>query len=230
MKKNVIIIISLIIVIAIMSFVLVLMKTDKNQNEFSADEIKFKQEYESVNGVELAENYSLKNVEIVSDNNVSYVSDNEVLDLLQNGTNVIYFGWADCNWCRSIVPTLIDVLKDNSIDTLYYYDFKSLRSAYEENSDDKKVSIYKDILSIIGEDINSVFDENSLRSGEKKILAPTVVFIKDGKYVGLHVKSVDSQINSTDLLTKKQIKELYEKYQILINQIKSNVCTTDEGC
>lgn len=230
MKKNVIIIISLIIIIAVMSFVLVLMKTDKNQNEFTEDEIKFKQEYESVNGVELAENYSLKNVEIVSDNNVSYVTDDEVLDLLKKGTNVIYFGWADCNWCRSIVPTLIEVLKDNNIDTLYYYDFKSLRSAYEEGSNDKKVSIYEDILDIIGEDISSVFDENSLRSGEKKVLAPTVVFIKDGKYVGLHVKSIDSQINSTDLLTKKQIKELYEKYQTLVNQIKSNVCTTDEGC
>ena len=27
----------------------------------------------------------------------------------------------------------------------------------------------------------SVFDENSPRNGEKKILAPTVIFVKDGK-------------------------------------------------
>lgn len=230
MKKNVVILFSLIVVIGVMSFILVLMKSDKPKIKFSEDEIKFKQEYESLNGKEIAENYSLKNVEIISDNNIKYVKDDEILNLLNKGTNVIYFGWADCNWCRSIVPTLIDVLKDNNIEKLYYYDFKNLRSAYEKNTDKGKVSIYEGILDVIGEDITSLFGEDSLRSNEKKILAPTVVFIKDGEYVGLHVKSVDSQEESTDELTKKQIKELYGKYQTLINLLKDNVCSTEEGC
>lgn len=230
MKKNVVIVISLIIVIGVMSLVLIFMKTDEQNINFTEEEIKFKEEYESKNGIELAENYVLKTIDIDSDNNVKYVNDDEIMNLLSEGTNVIYFGWADCNWCRSVLPTLINILKDNEIDTLYYYDFKKLRTAYENDNDVKKVEIYKNILSIIGDDITSVFAEDSLRSGEKKILAPTVVFIKDGKYVGLHFKSVDSQVNSTDELTESQIKELRSKYQVLIDKLKINVCSTDEGC
>lgn len=230
MKKNIIIIISLIIVIGVMSLGLIFMKTDNPKLNYTEDELAFKDEYEILNGTEVAENYVLKTVNIDSDNNVKYVSDDEILDLLTNGTNVIYFGWADCNWCRSVVPTLINVLKENDINTLNYYDFKKLRTAYENSNDTKKIEIYEKILDIIGEDITSVFAEDSLRNGEKKILAPTVVFIKDGKYIGLHFKSVDSQINSTDDLNETQIKELKNKYQILIDQLENNVCSTDEGC
>ena len=43
--------------------------------------------------------------------------------------------------------------------------------------------LYADNGYLVKEDIESVFDENSTRTGEKKILAPTVVFIKNGKLV-----------------------------------------------
>lgn len=230
MKKNIVIVISLIIVIGVMSLVLIFMKTDEPKLNYTEDEIKFKEEYESKNGIELTEDYVLKTIDIDSDNNVKYVSDDEILDLLTNGTNVIYFGWSDCNWCRSVIPTLINVLKDNQIDTLYYYDFKKLRTAYENNNDTKKVELYESILDIIGEDITSVFGEDSERNGEKKILAPTVVFIRNGNYIGLHFKSVDSQINSTDELTESQVKELRNKYQTLIDGLNVNVCSSEEGC
>ena len=230
MKKNIVIVISLIIIIGVMSLVLIFMKTDEQNINFTEDEIKFNEEYESKNGIELAENYILKTIDIDSDNNVKYVNDDEIINLLTEGTNVIYFGWSDCNWCRSVLPTLVKVVKENNIDTLYYYDFKKLRTAYENDNDTKKVEIYENILDIIGEDITSVFAEESLKSGEKKILAPTVVFIRDGKYIGLHFKSVDSQVNSTDELDEMQIKELRNKYQTLIDQLNVNVCSTDEGC
>jgi len=229
MKKSMIII-SFIIVIAVMSLILVFMRTDKIEQSLTEDEIKFKEEYEVNNGVELFEDYILKTVDITSDNNVKYVGDKDIIELLTNGTNVIYFGWSDCNWCRSIVPTLIDTVKENNIDTLYYYDFKELRTSYENSTDKEKTKIYEEILNVIGEDIDSVFNEESKKSGEKKILAPTVVFIKDGQYIGLHVKSVDSQEKATDELSKNEIKELKMKYQELINLLKSNVCSTDEGC
>ena len=229
MKKRIIIFISLIVVVAVMGLVLVFMKTDEPIVTFTEDEIKFKEEYETLNGTNYKESILLKTINIDSDNNVKYVNDNEILDLLKNGTNVIYFGWAECNWCRTIIPVLIETLKENEIETLYYYDFKSLRLAYEENSDSKKVELYESILEIIGEDIESVFDEESERSGEKKILAPTVVFVKNGKYIGSHIKSVDSQLKSSDELTESQIIELKGYYNKYINQINMDVCY-EEGC
>lgn len=230
MKKNIIIVLSLSVVIGMLLMVLIFMKTDKPKINYSEDEIKFKDEYEKLNGLEVVENYVLKTINIDADNNVKYLNDKEILDKLTNGTNVIYFGWADCNWCRSVLPTLIETVKENEIDTLYYYNFKETRTAYENDNDKVKSELYENILEIIGDDITTVFDEESLKKGEKKILAPTVVFIKDGKYVGLHFKSVDSHLKSTDELTEVQLKELKNIYQKYINQINLNVCLSDEGC
>lgn len=229
MKKRFIIIVSFIFIIAIMAMVLVFMKTDK-KSKYVEDEITFKEEYESLNGKELAEDYILKTIEIDSDNNIEYISDENILDKLTKGTNVIYFGWADCNWCRSLVPTLIETLKENEIDKLYYYNFKGLREAYENDSNKEKTKIYEEILDIIGEDITSEFATDSKRTGEKKILAPTVIFIKDGKYVGIHIKTVDSQEKSTNELTEEQLKEMKNILISNIDKLKANVCLEDEGC
>ncbi len=229
MKKRIIIVFSILFIVIVMISVLLFIKNDINEVKYTNDEIDFKDEYENVNGYELTQDYILKNVDIDIDNNVKYISDNEILDLFKNGTNVIYFGWADCNWCRSIVPVLIDVIKEENVKTLYYYDFKSLRNSYENNIDEEKVKLYEDIIKIIGKDVESVFGEDSVRKDEKKILAPTVIFIKDGKYFGLHVKSVDSHVNSTDDLNQEQIIELKAIYKSFINQINSYVCE-DEGC
>lgn len=229
MRKNMIIIISVIIVIGVLSTVLFFIKTDAVKDVYTDDEIKFKNEYEKDNGVELTENYILKTLNIDSDNNVKYVSDDEIVKLLHNGTNVIYFGWSECNWCRTALPILLKTLKENNVDTLYYYNLKKLRDSYE-NEDEKKSKIYEEIIKVIGTDINTVFDENSTRANEKKVLVPTVVFIKDGNYVGLHFKTVDSQVNSTDELDEQEKQELSRKYQELIDKINTNVCTTDEGC
>lgn len=228
MKKNIIILVSILLIVIVMFSVVFIFRSDGNKIDYTNDEIKFKDEYENLNGYELSEGYILKNVNIEVDNNVKYVEDDEIVDLFRNGTNVIYFGWADCNWCRSIVPVLIDVVKKENINTLYYYDLKSLRNNYENNINEEKVKIYEEIINIIGEDITSVFDDESTRKGEKKILAPTVIFIKDGEYIGLHVKSVDSHKLSIDELDEKQINELKQIYKSYINKIRNNIC--NEGC
>lgn len=230
MKKNIIIISSIILIIGVMGLVLFSLEKDEPVKvEYTKDEIKFKDEYEKLNGVEIVEGNVLKTIEIENDNNVVYVSDNEILDLLNSGTNVIYMGWAECNWCRTMLPILLDVLKSNNIDKLYYYDFKSLRNAYE-NKDEEKSVIYEKIIEIIGKDIETVFDENSPRVDEKKILAPTVLFIKDGNYVGLHFKTLDSHEKASDELNDNQVKELRKIYQGYVDMINTNVCSSDEGC
>lgn len=228
MKKNVVIVLSALIVICVMALFLVLLKTDESNIKYSDEEIKFKEEYESVNGTDYGENV-LKTITIDNDNNVKYVSDENIIEILTSGDKVIYFGWPECNWCRTMLPVLVNTLKKNSIDNFYYYNFKALRTAYEEGTNQEKVQIYEEIIDIIGDDITSVFSEDSNRAGEKKILAPTVIFIKDGSYIGLHVKTVDSQIKSSDELTKEQTKELENIYQDYIDRLTTNVCV-EEGC
>ena len=228
MKKKVIIVISALIVILVMGLFLILMKTDNSNIKYTEQEIKFKNEYETLNGTDYGKSI-LKTIDIDNDNNVEYITDEDIIANLTTGDKVIYLGWPECNWCRTMLPVLVNTLKKNNVDTLYYYNHKNLRTAYEEGKDTELVKIYEDILEIIGEDINSVFDEESNKAGEKKILAPTVIFIKDGKYIGLHVKTVDSQTKSSDELTKEQINELENIYQGYIDKLNVNVCY-DEGC
>lgn len=230
MKKNIIITISILIVVAVMTLVIVFMKTEEPKTTYTEDEVKFKEEYEKVNGIEYKEGHILKDVNINNDNNVKYVSDDEIIDVLTKDSNVVYLGWPECNWCRTILPVLLDTLKENNIDTLYYYNFKKLRTAYEEGKDEKLVSIYEDIIDIIGKDVSTVFSEDSSKAGEKRIVAPTVVFIKDGNYLGCHVGSVETQKNSEDDLSDKERKELEKAYQKYLDQINTSVCVDDEGC
>ena len=50
MKKNLIIITSIVVIIAVMSSVLLFLKNDEPQVIYTDDEIKFKDEYEKLNG------------------------------------------------------------------------------------------------------------------------------------------------------------------------------------
>ena len=62
MKKRIIIFISLIVVVAVMGLVLVFMKTDEPIVTFTEDEIKFKEEYETLNGTNYKESILLKTI------------------------------------------------------------------------------------------------------------------------------------------------------------------------
>ena len=228
MKNKVIIGISAIIVILVMVLFLVSMKTDEPGVQFTEDEVNFKNEYENLNGTEYKTSI-LKTISIPGDNNVKYITEKDILNEINTGDKVIYLGWAECNWCRTMLPILLETLKENEIETLYYFNFKELRTAYELGEDEEKVEIYEELLKIVGEDINQEFDEESLRSGIKKIVAPTVIFIKDGKYIGLHEKTVDSQTKSSDVLKEEQEKELKGIYQELIDRLNFEVCV-EEGC
>ena len=68
MKKNLIIITSIVVIIAVMSSVLLFLKNDEPQVIYTDDEIKFKDEYEKLNGTELSDNYILKAINIDSNN------------------------------------------------------------------------------------------------------------------------------------------------------------------
>ena len=226
MKKNIIIGLSLIIIISAMILVIISMKTDNNNTIiYTEDEIKFKNEYEKYNGMDSDDNSLLKSIEINSDNNVKYINNSELLSVLTEGTNIIYFGWADNNWCRTVVPILTQLIRYNNIETLYYYDFKSLKDGYL-NNDEESVNLYNEILNIIGNDINTYYDDTD----SKKIQAPTVVFIKNGEYIGLHSMTVDTQENPSDELNSEEISQLKQKYQNYIDVINSNVCEEKTAC
>jgi len=141
---------------------------------------------------------------IDEDNPIKYLDYEGVEELLTSGTGVIYFGFPSCPWCRNVIPVLFDVADKNNWDTIYYANPRELKS------DETK---YNKLLDILSEYLRE-------SEGKKVLYVPDVYFVKDGKIVGHHISTVESQTDPTISLTVEQVEELSNIYQSLFDQIK----------
>lgn len=165
----------------------------------SSDALKFKNEYEELNS------QSVK-MEISENNPIKYASFDEVVNVLTTGTGVVYFGFPGCPWCRNVIPVLFESATENNIETVYYFNPREIRN----NGDDsyqKLINILSDYLEV---------DED----GNKTLYVPDVYFVKDGKIVGNHLSTVDTQTDPYTALTEDEKNELKNIYQELFNKIK----------
>jgi thiol-disulfide isomerase/thioredoxin len=201
-------------------------------NEVKSDALKFKEEYESLNGeYDETRKHDYLEVKIDSDNVIKYSTIEEIENILENGTGIIYFGFPECPWCRNAVPVLLEAAKDMNIDTIYYYNAYSIRDkktlkdgeiiTEEEGTEDYKklVELMYDFLPAY-----SGLEDDSI----KRLYFPTVVFVKEGKIVGLHTSTVDSQEDPFTELDKEQKEELKTIYTDYINEVYEILC--DEAC
>ena len=108
------------IIIAVVSAVLVviLCATAMFNNKSLTDAMKFKKEYESLNGQINSSNKKYMDVEISVKNPIQYASYEEIVNLLKSGTGVIYFGFPECPWCRNAVPVLLEAAKELNINKI----------------------------------------------------------------------------------------------------------------
>lgn len=179
--------------------VLLVIITGCGSNKNNDDALKFKNEYEALN------NSSVK-MDISESNPIKYATFDEIVEVLTKGTGVVYFGFPGCPWCRNVIPVLFDVAKENNVDTIYYFNPREIRS----DGDDA----YQKLITIL----NDYLEEND--EGVKTLYVPDVYFIKDGKIMGNHLSTVDSQNDPYTALTEEQTTELKNIYQELFNKIK----------
>lgn len=221
MKKIIAIIISVLIIVGIM--VVGLLSIIDEEQTVSGDSLKFKEEYELLNGKYYEEyDLTLSSMEIEKDNPMIYINDNDVIEKLTEGTHIVYFGFPECGWCRRVVPVLLTFAKTNKIDTIYYYNFSNLRTEYEKGENEEKVKLYKNIIEVLKDNIDNTYED-----GTKRLSAPTIIFIKDGQIVGSHYKLVESYDDYNAKLTKEQTEELLKIYQNNYNKMFANICNED---
>ena len=205
--------------------------TDKTDNKVT-EAIKFKSEYEALNN-EKNDNDENKYLPISIDKNnpVKYLSDKDLNDFLKEGTGIIYFGFPECPWCRNLVPTLLDALKEKDINDVYYMNVKDLR-------DEKKLSngkivtknegtdSYKTILDKLGSYLPAYEGLND--ETVKRLYVPAVFFIRNGEVIATHFNTVDSQTNPMIPLTETQYDELKNILIKNIEKVYNLSCTS--GC
>lgn len=230
-KKNIIILLLLIAILVGIYFTVNYLNL--NKKEVVDDQLRFMEEYVSLNNKKTEEDSKYLSIDVRGDNNVKYIGAKKVIQKLQKGTSVIYFGFPECPWCRNLVPVLADV-NSNYQTTLYYFNALSIRDIKHKDSDGEIVvdkegtDEYYKIIELLSDYLDSYdgLEDDSI----KRLYFPTVVFVKDGKIIGVHTGTVDSQKDPNKKLTKKQKEELTSQLEELYDEVTKTICLKDEKC
>jgi len=206
-----------------------------------SDGVKFKNEYESLNNKEaFSPDYKYLEVNIPKDNKIIYKSDSEIIDVIKNETAVIYFGFNSCPWCRSMVENLVEVTSDLDIENVYYVDVKDIRDTLEidENGNIIRTTAwtpaYRELLKLLDEhlDYYTIYDKegNEVETKEKRIYAPNVVVVKEGKVLGLTSGVSENLENPFGEISDRIKKESYDMLYELIKEIEPNNSCSHGAC
>ena len=229
MKKTIYIMLSIILVVIIGIAIYLCTKKDKVLE--NTDAIKFKEEYEAINGTTNSVGKEYLNLEIKENNIIEYAS-YEKLDEVLKGTGVIYLGYSECPWCRNVVPVLLTVSKKVSLNKIYYmniYNERDKKILDEQGNivvENEGTEGYKKLVETL-KDVLPVYD--GLNDSElKRIYVSLVIFVKDGKIIGTHTSTVDSQTDPYVALTDEQSSELKQIYTDYLLEVMDGSC--DDEC
>lgn len=209
------------------------------------DSLKFKQEYESLNKKTSFLNNKYSKLNISVNNPIKYSNYDEIINLIKSGTGIIYLGFPECPWCRSALPVLLDVSKDNNVETIYYLNIKNERDSYiveddkviyaiDDNGNEiKGTKEYFELLKVLDEYLSEYvieLDGKLYEVGEKRLYAPSVIFVKNGYVTHIQVSTVETHIDPYKTLTSEQYSELYSIYEKEILNIYNNTCSNGASC
>lgn len=158
MKNKTIIAIMAVIIVALVAVVIFLLVRENATDNPNTPEVSDAERF--------AEEYQL----IDEDNVFTYATVTEIIDILENGTGIIYLGFPECAWCDQYVVYLNEVAQERDITNIHYYNIREDRS---NNTDD-----YLQIVELLGQYLHD--DEE----GNPRIYVPAVIFVRDGEIVG----------------------------------------------
>lgn len=190
----------------------------------TSDSLKFKKEYESLNGEKNASGNEYLKIEVPSANPIKYLTIEETLGFLENGTGILYFGRPGCPYCRSTINSLFEFAKENEVETIYYYNPEEIRN---EETEEYKIILEK-LDEFLKVDISSQKEEdNDFDPTLKRLAVPDVYFINKGRVVRNYNESRSEFRNE---LTKEQVKEMKKIYSDLYSDYIDALSMCDEEC
>ena len=204
------------------------------------DNILFKNDYESLNGTTNANGKEHRDVTIPKDNPIVISDAKEIVQMIENEeTFYVYFGSKLCPWCRSVIEKALEIANLNGVKKIYYVDIwdnegnEILRDKYTLDDDGNPVKSqdgtdeYSKMLTYFDnvlEDYTYTKDEETLSYGEKRIYAPTFIYVAKGKAIRMTTGISSQQSGARDTLTEEILKDEEKQF----DDFFISVC--DESC
>ena len=156
-----------------------------------------------------AEKFKEEYSEVSTQNKFVYKSLEEIIEILENGTGLIYFGFPECPWCQKYVVYLDEISREMDYDELYYF---NIREARAENTTE-----YQKVVSLIGDSLDK--DDE----GNPRIFVPEVVAVKEGIIVGRdNTTSLNTKEDGTpeEWWQEERVEEIKEKLKDFIRELE----------
>lgn len=194
---------------------IVLLASACNDSSVKQEALRFKEEYESLNGKENDSGIDYVNVVIEADHPIVYADIDQLLEVIKND-GIIYFGFDECPWCRNALPVLIEAAREKEVSEIYYYDIKGIRDELVLN-EEGMIEVMKEKSEDYQLIYDALYDSLNIYEGlnddtVKRLYAPSVFFIKEGKVMLMHESTVESQKDPSVMMSdvqQHQLKDIY---------------------
>lgn len=207
------------------------------------DSQKFKNEYEILNNTKNDSGKTYRELSIPTSNPIIYSTADNILDKINNKeTFVVYFGYAKCPWCRSVISSLLKAASDLNLDRIYYVDVEDIRDVITLGKDNKLektkqgTKAYNELLDKLSDVLDDYTltdsDGKDVSTNEKRIYAPNVVAVINGKAKELSTGISPLETDPYMTLTKKMTTYSYNSFKCIIKCAvdASNTCSADTSC
>lgn len=190
--------------------------------------------------IETEAEYFSKLYEGVDSSNVyKRINAEDAVNMLKEGTGILYIGYNTCPWCKQIVPVLNDAAKEKDINSVYYIEnFYNMRPDKNTNPENKEE--YDELLKLLDDILPYEKDENGNDTTLKIIRVPLILFIKNGEIVSYHKGTYEghniqtkidengNEVRYLEDLTKEQKNNIKKQLEEKIDKVYNKIC--DNGC
>lgn len=146
---------------------------------------------------------------VPKENKFEYIGTASVIELIKEGTGVVFIGDKENAWSQKYATLLYDITKDIPLNKIYYYDARRVKLLQNKN--------YYDLLAVLDGNLIETDDSTS------NLFTPSLYIIKEG--VVIFHDSTSSVVNNEDTIdsywTDNKIEEFKEK---TTNALLDNGC------
>ena len=199
---------------------------------FATDAERFKYEYEAVNGKHDKNGMKIRTLSIAEDNPIIYASYIDIVQYMERGESFgVYFGYAECPWCRSCIEAILESALECGIDSVYYVDIHNNRDVFEikngnviktQNGEDGYSLLLSKLENVLSDYILYDTDDKEYKVGEKRIYAPNLIIVKDGTAVKL-AKDDDLFEDPYGDITEEMYQDMKEIYMKTFSVLKEGM-------